>query len=278
MPTSASDTPMPAAPLFRRPTRIALGISAVALLVLLAHGRGSPPAMPAAPAEAPVAPALRAARPALPLALTAPRFRLDDPEALEPVRAEPGRLNPASGQREDVLVQGNFAGIDVSYLRLTLTETPGDEAEPSLFVTLARRAAEAQGLAVLRAGERGVIATQFGAVETLEITLGGEGKRICTGFISRQPGPLRLDGWLCAPLGQAPEARAVTCTLDKVALNGQAWPEGDAAFAAFERARDPACAPRIDKVQEVSGETGSIPNRRARKNEAKLRPSGQAQP
>lgn len=269
-------------PILRRLAQVTVAGCAIALLSLFAREkREIAPAVPPPSAQATgsgIAPSLRAARPALPLALTAPRFHLDDPAALEPVRAEPARLNPLSGQREDVLVQGDFGRIEMPYLRLTLTETLGSEAGQSLFVTLARRAAEAQGLAVLRTGARGSIETKFGAIETLEITLGGEGKRACAGFTSRKPGLLRLDGWLCAPLGQAPEPRAVVCALDKVTLNGQAWPEGEGAFAALAPLRDPACGPRAVAERDVGGETGSIPSRRARKNEAKLRPSGQARP
>ncbi len=246
-----------------RPTRIALGGLRHRPLALFAQGRGSAPPCPR-PWPRPRGSSAARRRPGAAARPHGPALPPRRPGGAGPRARRAGPPHPASGQREDVLVQGDFAGIDVPYLRLTLTETRGDEAEPSLFVTLARRGAEAQGLAVLRSGERGVIATRFGAVETLEITLGGEGKRICTGFISRQPGPLRLDGWLCAPLRQAPRP-ALSPAPSTRSPERPSLAEGDAAFTAFERARDPACAPRIDRVQEVGGETGSIPNRRARK-------------
>jgi hypothetical protein len=211
----------------------------------------------------------QAVRPATPLALSAPRFRLDDPEAIEAPRAEAARLNPASGRREDLLVQGGFDTIEAPYLRLTVTDVSGVEPGPGLFVTLARRAADGQALAVIRTGERGVIETKFGPMETLEVTLVREGKRVCTGFASLNPGALRLDGWLCAPLGQAPEPRSVTCLLDKVALNGQASSDMVAAFAGFEARRNSGCGPHAPLAngspREIGIETGSIPSQPKRK-------------
>jgi hypothetical protein len=198
------------------------------------------------------------------------------------------RKRGVDGRREDLLVQGGFDTIEAPYLRLILTEASATESGPGLFVTLARRAADGQGLAVIRTGERGAIETKFGPVETLDLTLGGEGKRSCTGFVSLNPGALRLDGWLCAPLGQAPEPRAITCLLDRVSLQGQASPEVEAAFVDFDARRDPGCGPRSPVVpgspQEIGSETGSIPgratrkSRATRKNEAKLRRSHEARP
>ncbi|MFD1279746.1 hypothetical protein [Methylobacterium goesingense] len=256
------------------------GMAIAALSLVVQEGRPRA-TLPAVGAEAGMVPAsAQVVRAARPLAETAPRFRLDDPEAIEPPRAEAARRNPASGRREDVVIQGGFDTIEASYLRLTLTELSDPEPGPSLFVTLARRAADGQALAVIRTGERSTIETKFGPMETLEVTLGGDGKRTCTGFGSLHPGAIRLDGWLCAPLGQAPEPRAITCLLDKVALNGQASPEMEAAFAAFEARRDPGCASPTARAatREIGSETGSLANRGTRKNEAKLRRSREARP
>lgn len=257
-------------------------IAALSFVVQEGRPRATLPAVSAeAGAGAGTVPAsAQVVRAARPLAETAPRFRLDDPEAVEPPRAEAARLNPASGRREDILIQGGFDTIEASYLRLTLTELSEPEPGPSLFVTLARRAADGQALAVIRTGERSTIETKFGTMETLEVTLGGNGKRTCTGFGSLHPSAIRLDGWLCAPLGQAPEPRAITCLLDKVALNGRASAEVEAAFAAFEVRRDPGCAPQAARAatREIGSETGSLANRATRKNEAKLRRSREARP
>ncbi|MGU3362174.1 hypothetical protein ACLBWX_17755 [Methylobacterium sp. M6A4_1b] len=267
----------------RRAAQVVAASAVIAVLSFVGLQERSHPV--AAPPEAQsgsgfVPAAAQAIRPAMPLALSAPRFRLDDPEAIEPPRAEAARRNPMSGRREDVLVQGGFDTIEAPYLRLVLSESSESDPGLGLFVTLARRAADGQALAVIRTGERGTLETKFGPMETLEVTLGGEGKRICTGFASLGAVALRLDGWLCAPLGQAPESRAIACLLDKVALNGQASPEIEAAFARFEARRDPRCTPQGARVpaREVGTETGSIPDRGTRKNEAKLRRSREARP
>ena len=222
--------------------------------------------MPSGPGFVPIS--AQPVRPATPLALSAPRFRLDDPEAIEAPRAEAARLDPASGRREDLLVQGGFDTIEAPYLHLTFTEASGTEPGSGLFVTLARRAADGQALAVIRTGERGVIETKFGPVETLELTLGGAGKRACTGFASLSPGALRLDGWLCAPLGQAPEPWAIICLLDRVTLSGHPSSEMEAVFVGFEARRNPDCGPHAPlasaSLREIGTETGSIPSQAKR--------------
>ncbi|WP_019905259.1 hypothetical protein [Methylobacterium sp. 77] len=224
-----------------------------------------------------------AVRPALPVAASAPRYRLDDPDALDEARIEPARINPSSGQREDGLSQGRFDASEAPYLRITIGEGPNPPA--SLFVTIARRAADGQGLAVLRTGERGLIQTKFGPVEILEATLSGPVTRVCTGFSNAgQSGlsPLapRFDGWLCAPLSQPPEPRAIACTLNKLVLNGQASANLEAAYRVFENRRMEGCAPAVADAprREAAGETGSISKRQIRHNEAKLRRTVQARP
>ncbi|KQP03997.1 hypothetical protein ASF26_12545 [Methylobacterium sp. Leaf93] len=222
-------------------------------------------------------------RQALPMAASAPRYRLDDPDALDEAKIEPARINPVTGQREDSFSQGRFDASEAPYLRLTIGEGPNPPA--SLFVTIARRAAEGQGLAVVRTGERGLIVTKFGSFETLEATLSGPVTRVCTGFSNAGQNGLvplapRIDGWLCAPLSQPPEPRAIVCALDKIVLNGQASPDLEAAYRVFEARRVDGCAPPVAAApnREAAGETGSISKRRIRHNEAKLRRTEQARP
>lgn len=220
-----------------------------------------------------------AARPALPLTASGPRFRLDDPDGLDPVRSGAPRLDPASGRREDTLTQGDFSGIEGPYLRITVTEGTVSDPARSLFVTIARRGADGQGLSVVKTGERGLIQTKFGPVETLEVTLSGSGRRICTGFATLGTAPVRLDGWLCAPLGQPPEPTAIACALDKFVVNGQASPGLEAAFRTAETRRDARCLGRAAGVlRETIGQTGSIQKPRERKNKAELRRTAQARP
>ncbi|MCJ2129024.1 hypothetical protein [Methylobacterium sp. E-045] len=222
-------------------------------------------------------------RPALPIAASAPRYRLDDPDALDQAKIEPARINPVMGLREDSLSQGRSDASEASYLRLTIGEGPNPPA--SLFVTIARRAAEGQGLGVVRTGERGLIVTKFGPFETLDATLSGPVTRVCTGFSNAGQNGLvpltpRIDGWLCAPLSQPPEPRAIVCALDKLVLNGQASASLDTAYRVFEARRVDGCTPPVAVApnREAAGETGSISKRRIRHNEAKLRRTEQARP
>jgi len=254
----------------RLAARLACAAALIAALSLAAReGRtgpeaAAPPALAEAPA--PFVPRVSlAVRPAMPAAVAAPRFRLDDADALEPARPERTRLDPASGRREETLGQGAFTNIDTPYLRLVVGEArPGDPPR-NLFVTLARRAADGPGLSVIRTGERGRLATRFGAVETLEATFSGSLDRICTGFSGSAGEGFRFDGWLCAPLGQAPEPRAVACTLDALVAIA---PE----ISGFDGPRDPACRPAPDT------RTGSPGGGGTRKNEARMRRTAQARP
>ncbi|WP_027172255.1 hypothetical protein [Methylobacterium sp. 10] len=222
-------------------------------------------------------------RPALPIAAATPRYRLDDPDALDQAKIEPARINPVTGQREDSLVQGRFDAGEAPYLRLTIGEGPNPPA--SLFVTIARRAAEGQGLGVVRTGERGLIVTKFGPFETLEATLSGPVTRVCTGFSNAGQNGLapltpRIDGWLCAPLSQPPEPRAIVCALDKLVLNGQASSGLEAAYRVFGGRRLEGCASAVADApkREPAAETGSIVKRPLRHNQAKVRQNTQATP
>ncbi|SEO53740.1 hypothetical protein SAMN04487843_10289 [Methylobacterium sp. ap11] len=243
-------------------TVVAAGV--IALLSVLASERrlADPPraAEPtafvpryAAPAVAP--PAWREA--------AADRYRLG--EATVGARTQPGL-------REDTLTAGEFAVQEAPYLRLVAAESSEPDGEGSLFVALARRAAEAGGLAVVRSGERGQVASRFGALETVDATLAdGEGRRACTAF--RVTAVLRLEGWLCAPLGQLPEPQAVACTVERLAaLPGADLPAPVAAMLAGPRMA--ACPP------EEPATTAAVPapRRAIRKNAARVRHSRPASP
>ncbi|WP_375466197.1 hypothetical protein [uncultured Methylobacterium sp.] len=194
------------------------------------------------------------ARPAAPIPVSG-RLRLDTGDA------EPVRVEPAGGPNADTISRGDFPSIEAAHLRLTLTRAAA-AATPSLFVTLVRRAAEGS-LSVVRTGARGRIATKFGAMETLEATLAGPPRRVCTGFSSVEALPIRLDGWLCAPLGQPPEPRTLACTLDGLSLDDRTDQAMQAVFAQAERRRDPTCASaRTISASDPAGRTGSIGRRR----------------
>ncbi|WP_342153168.1 hypothetical protein [Methylorubrum sp. SB2] len=174
-----------------------------------------------------------------------------------PPQAEPSRWDATRGQREDSVSQGRFDAIEAPWLLVTATD-PGvarTEPAPSLFVTLVRRAADGRGLSVTRTGERGVVATRYGSFETIEAVLAGDGSRTCTGFRSLDLHSLRLDGWLCGILGQAPERRAVACAIERIALSGRVA----AALGAGETGKGGTGACEPEAVAGVLGDhTGSI--------------------
>jgi len=130
--------------------------------------------------------------------------------------------------------------VESAHALVALSESQ-EEGSRSLFVTLARRAADGPGLAVTRTGERGLVQTKFGAVETLEATLVGGIGRVCTGFAAADPRPVRIEGWLCAPLGRPPEPQALACLLDRLTLAGPASADTAALFRVAESRRDPRC-------------------------------------
>ncbi len=177
-----------------------------------------------------------------------------------PPQAEPSRWDPTRGQREDSVSQGSFDAIEAPWLLVTATDPGADRAEPvpSLFVTLVRRAADGRGLSVTRTGERGVVATRYGSFETVETVLSGDGARTCIGFRSLDLNTLRLDGWLCGILGQAPEKRALACAIERIALSGRVA----AALGAGETGKDgkggtSACVPEA-MAGALGDHTGSI--------------------
>lgn len=237
------------------PARILLGVLATGGLVLAVRMVSSP---------APVA--TLQLTPERPVILGIAPLRLTDP-GIDPVKVEPGRIDPRTGLREDVLTRGRFESLDAPLLRLALTRGAGAEQVPSLFVLLARRAGHPAGggqpLSVAKSGPRGSVATRFGAVETLQATLVGSVSRACTGFVARQAA-LRIDGFLCAPLGGAPAPQTLACTLDALELDD---PGDPAASAAFRGARAPSDCQRAGNAgTEAPNRTGSIVQRRADTN------------
>ena len=217
------------------------------------------PVAPVIAAE-PFAPSALPATPQ-PAAIGTARLSLSEP-GLDPVLVSPGQLDPATGLREDTLSRGTFEAIEAPALRLTLTRGAEAGHAPSLFVLLARRAAGGLALAVVRTGGYRRIATKFGAVETLDVTLSGGLLRTCTGFVTRDSA-LRIDGWLCAPLGQPPEPRMLACTLDALSLEDPADPAAAAIFRAPAAGRSAGCD-RPTVMADPAARTGSIAGRAAR--------------
>jgi hypothetical protein len=238
--------------------RVALASAVIAALSIVAMPprvrrdmlRDDHPFVPATPAPP--------AAPSIPFA----QFDLNEP-GLDPVRVAPARIDLQTGRREDTLMRGDYSAVDAPALRVTLTRGASGPDAPTLFVLMARRAAggpaeERPALTVERTGARGLVPTKFGAVETLEITLGGAARRTCTGFVTRAA-DIRLDGWLCAPLGQPPDVRALGCMIDALSLIDLGDPETTSAFSAAPIA-DRIC-PTRNRVAEGSRRTASVERR-----------------
>lgn len=252
----------PARPFSR--TRLALRLAAAAAIItgltVIARENVARPAQEAASRGWTEPPRIAARRPAPAASSLSPLLRYEAAETETAARNEAPRWSPATGQREDTLASGGFDAIEAPFLRVTLTDAEPNALPPAgLFVTLARRAAE-QGLSVMRTGARGQVETKFGSFETLEATLSGEGSRLCTGFQATGERTLRLDGWLCGILGQAPEPRALACAIDRLTLAPSAGAELASRFEEAETRRDPSC--RVDAVAvkraRASQATGSI--------------------
>ncbi|WP_298966747.1 hypothetical protein [uncultured Methylobacterium sp.] len=255
-----------------RPVARTLGAAAmIALLSLLAREQRGAGGQGATAGADPALAERVAATPAW-LPAAADRYRL----AEAPADRTASRSRGDGGGREDRLAAGEFPSIETPYLDLSVSEG-GDETATTLYVSLVRRAAETEGLAVTRSGERGQVATRFGMAETLDATLADAGtRRACTAF--RLGGSFRVEGWLCAPLSLLPEAQAVACAIDRLqAAPGAALPA--AAAAALAQPRLPACAPPepATTASTAPGRTASG-KRRARHNAAGLRQSAQASP
>lgn len=238
--------------------RLAAASAVIAALTLYTRPRLRPEPTEPPWAAAPFVPA--APEPAAP----ASAARLD---LAEPISATAdgltARLDPQSGRREDTLTRGTFDGLEASAVRVTLSRGISTGPSPSLFVLIARRAADGPAigqpaLAVMRSGPHGVLDTKFGTVETLEVTLGGTVQRTCTGFVTRQA-VARIDGWVCAPMARPPEARSLGCLLDALTLVDLGDPE---TMAAFSAAAHPGriCNPNT-RVAEATGRIGSIAQR-----------------
>lgn len=281
--------PLPPAKPFSR-TRLALRLIAAAAMIaalsVIARDNLARPAQEAASRDWTEPPRVAARRPAPTAPSLSPLLRYEASATELPARNEAPRWSPATGQREDTLASGGFDAIEAPFLRVTLNDAEPNAANPAgLFVMLARRAAE-QGLSVMRTGARGQIETKFGPVETLEATMSGEGSRQCTGFQAHGERMLRLDGWLCGILGQAPEPRVLACAIDHLTLTPAAGPDLASRFEEAEARRDPSC--RVETVAakraRASQATGSIAGpstdekARGRKADPAVKRNAQARP
>jgi hypothetical protein len=223
------------------PLRASLGCAvAIAALSLLARETGQDKALPAA--SRPIRPAVLVAPAPVWQAIPGAKanYALDLAELASLPQTHEARRH-AGGGREDKLVFGVFES-DRPYLRLALFRGPQDSEHPaSFFLDLARRAGEA-GLAVVRSGRTGLVATKLGPLEAAEVVLSDSVERACLAFRLR-PGEIGFSaqGWSCA--GGGPEISFdARCLIDSLALLPTAEdPALRVLFAQAERKRSPGC-------------------------------------
>ena len=225
-------------------------------------------------------------RQALPIAETAPRYRLDDPgrPSIRRRSSQHGSTRPrARGRTVSHRVNSTRRMHPISASPSQRGSTP----PVSLFVTIARRAGGRAGTRRRTIRRTRVDRYQVRSARgPWKPTLSGPGTRICTGFSNAgQSGliPLtpRIDGWLCCSV--EPAAGAAGHRLRPGQARSE-WPRLPQAskrrIACSRNGRVEGCTPRVAAVpnREAAGETGSISKRRIRHNEAKLRRGDQARP
>lgn len=161
------------------------------------------------PSRVPAAQNWRAvAKPVELVALQAPQFRGR--------QAQYAARQSAVGDREDALVF-EPGQPDLPEAKLTLRRAAGSQPQPSLFIDMTRQQAE-RGVAVIRAGAPGRLATKFGDLDVADMTFEDRAGRSqsCLGF--RSEGPIALSGWYCAAQNAAVERPEVACFVDRLAL------------------------------------------------------------
>ena len=171
-------------------------------------------------------------------------YSLQSPEFGKSPRSHEARRLASGESRIDTLTFGN-AGADAAWLRLTIRRStaPGQGEEASLFVDLARRAAEA-GLAVVKSSVATQTATRFGGLDIAEVALGSGGRTLnCLGFRLADTGPgLRVAGLACPASGKSLAPGTLACVVERLALDSSG---DDVAlrklFTAAELKRDRFC-------------------------------------
>ena len=155
------------------------------------------------------------------------------------------RRLPSGESRIDTLTFG-VAGADAAWLRLTVQRStrPGQAEPPSLFVDLARRAAEA-GLAIVKSAVATQLATRFGGLDIAEVALDGGGKTLnCLGFRFADTGPgLRIAGLACPAPGKSVAPGTLACIVERLDLASSGDDEAlRKVFTAAELKRDRFCS------------------------------------
>lgn len=182
-------------------------------------------------------------------------FDLDSPEfAKEKKEFSSSRRD--GGGRDDVLTIGQFSGGG-PFLYLAIQQTGGEKLGNSdFFLDMSRQASQA-GLAAMRVGQPGPLATRFGAFEAADIRLTQGGfeitsptpitaadERACVAVRMMNPKlSLEVGGIACGSAARPIDRRSIGCLLDRLeyvpASDNKALAEF---FAGAEATRTAACA------------------------------------
>ena len=171
-------------------------------------------------------------------------YSLRSPEFGKSPRSYEARRLASGESRIDTLTFGNVAA-DAAWLRLTIrrSSAPAQKEAPSLFVDLARRAAEA-GFAIVKGSVATQTATRFGGLDMAEVALGSGGRTLnCLGFRLADTGPgLRVAGLACPASGKTLAPGTLACVVERLALDNSGDDEAlRKLFTAAELKRDRFC-------------------------------------
>jgi hypothetical protein len=210
----------------------ALGVALSMALQDHANGANSPPSLSAA-----------TARPAWIEVAAPPRvFALAAARAAASPFTYAARRSAGGDEREDILTAGTPDGSG-PYVRLLVHRGPGSGPAASLFLELARRAAETD-LAITRAAQPFRMPTRLGTFEVARVTAaGGTRDMACLGFRSAAAASgIAITGLACGG-DKAVDTAAVACLIDGLSLVD---PAGDRALReVFGRADQRRACPDV---------------------------------
>jgi hypothetical protein len=182
-----------------------------------------------------------------PILKAAPSFTLDTPLFPRDQASHEARRHNPGGGREDIFVFGTPGGRQ-GFARVVAYRIGSEAHAPgTLFLELARRAAEA-GYAVARSAFPAPLASRFGLLELADMTLSGaDGEHRCLAWrMVADEQDLRVTGWLCGADGKAIDRQTLACFAERLELPASQTDKAlRAFFSAAERGRTPGCpAPR----------------------------------
>jgi hypothetical protein len=145
-----------------------------------------------------------------------PMLAFGPPSGAESRARYESRARQSLGERWDTLTFGDLKSSDLLF-RVTLnTATTALPAPPSLFVALAKQAAEI-GAAIVHATSAQVSTADERPTEWADITLAGAtGERRCIGFRFVRTQTIDLSGFACGAKAAAFDQAALRCLIDRL--------------------------------------------------------------